>query len=96
VQKLKKRKCLNDVDEESCQAALQKLQKEPDNYDRFGQYVALELRSLKSDFNKARMRSEIRKITACIVDEDLYSIIASTFTSILSSALQTDDTEQQI
>jgi hypothetical protein len=62
VQMFKKRKCLNDVDEELCQAALQKLQKEPDNYDNFGQYVALELRSLKSDFNKVRIRSEIRFI----------------------------------
>lgn len=58
----KKRKCLNDVDEELCQVALQKLQEEPDNYDKFGQYIALQLRSLKSDFNKVRMRSEIKFI----------------------------------
>jgi hypothetical protein len=34
------------VDEELYQAALQKLQKGPDYYDKFGQYVALELRYL--------------------------------------------------
>lgn len=48
---------------------------EVDEYDKFGQYVALELKTLKSDFNKARLKSEIRKIIVQIADEDLYDSI---------------------
>lgn len=37
---------------------------------QFGEYVALELNSLKYDYYKGRLKSEIRKIIAKIVDED--------------------------
>lgn len=52
---------------------MQTLQKEPDEFDIFGQYVALELRTLKSDYSRARLKSEIRKVIVRIADEELYS-----------------------
>ncbi|XP_026301115.1 uncharacterized protein LOC113219252 isoform X2 [Apis mellifera] len=55
---------------------------EVDEYDKFGQYVALELKTLKSDFNKARLKSEIRKIIVQIADEDLYDSINPLSSSI--------------
>ncbi|KOX74746.1 hypothetical protein WN51_14684, partial [Melipona quadrifasciata] len=104
IQLSKKRKHKNnDVDEELYKSALRILQKEPDDYDKFGQYVALELKSLKSDFNKARLKSEIRKIIVRIADEDLYSSFArqtssSTSTPIPSPAFESEGSQslQQI
>lgn len=57
---------------------------EVDEYDKFGQYVALELKTLKSfnNFNKARLKSEIRKIIVQIADEDLYDSINPLSSSI--------------
>ncbi|CAK9811262.1 hypothetical protein ANTPLA_LOCUS6955 [Anthophora plagiata] len=73
MQPPRKRKRENDdVSEQLIKSALETLQKEPDEYDKFGQYVALELKSLKCDFNKARLKSEIRKVIVRIADEDLY------------------------
>ncbi|XP_032673785.1 uncharacterized protein LOC116845338 [Odontomachus brunneus] len=45
--------------------------------DRFGEYVALELRGLRSDMNKRRLKSEIRKAICRIVDFDEANILAS-------------------
>ncbi|KOC68477.1 hypothetical protein WH47_10717 [Habropoda laboriosa] len=68
----KRRRENDDVGDQLIKSALETLQREPDEYDKFGQYVALELKSLKSDFNKARLKSEIRKVIVRIADEDLY------------------------
>lgn len=62
--------------------AFETLVKQPNDYDTFGQYVALELKSLKSDFNRARLKSEIRKIIVQIADEDLYGTTSNTSSSI--------------
>lgn len=44
------------------------LSKLPDENDRFGEYVALELRSLRSEANKRRLKSEIRRAICRIAD----------------------------
>lgn len=41
-----------------------------EDYDIFGRYVALELRSLKSDKNRRKLKSEIRKAIVRIADDD--------------------------
>lgn len=50
--------------------SLRVIPKVPDEDDRFGEYVALELRSLRSDTNKRRLKSEIRKAICSIADFD--------------------------
>ncbi|XP_043508723.1 uncharacterized protein LOC122528070 [Frieseomelitta varia] len=87
IQSKKRKHKNNDVDEELYKSALRTLQKEPDDYDKFGQYVALELKSLKSDFNKARLKSEIRKIIVRIADEDLYSSFSNQTSSSISTPI---------
>lgn len=56
--------------------SLQIIPKARDEDDRFGEYVALELRSLRSDVNKRRLKSEIRKAICRIVDFDDADIVA--------------------
>ncbi|XP_055905120.1 uncharacterized protein LOC129940710 [Eupeodes corollae] len=67
--KQKKRRAESD-DEDSLKAALKILKREPDEHDIFGEYVAQELRSLKFDFNKRKLKSEIRKAIVHIADDD--------------------------
>ncbi|XP_055915159.1 uncharacterized protein LOC129948232 [Eupeodes corollae] len=67
--KQKKRRAEAD-DEDSLKAALKILKREPDEHDIFGEYVAQELRSLKFDFNKRKLKSEIRKAIVRIADDD--------------------------
>lgn len=55
VSKSGKRKREND-DDIAIKAALKVLTKEPDEYDRFGEYVALELRTLQSDFVRKKTK----------------------------------------
>ncbi|CAH0402536.1 unnamed protein product [Chilo suppressalis] len=50
--------------------ALEIMQKEPDENDRFGEYVIMELKSLRFDSNRRRLKSEIRRAIARIADED--------------------------
>ncbi|KAK9745091.1 Alcohol dehydrogenase transcription factor Myb/SANT-like [Popillia japonica] len=62
-------------------------QKEPDVDDQFGQYVAMELKGLRSAYNKQKLKSEIRKIVTRIIDEDdmyYYASSSSTPTPIPS------------
>ncbi|KAG8240216.1 hypothetical protein J437_LFUL004676 [Ladona fulva] len=66
----KKRKKPPAEEEELFKCALKALKRQQDDCDIFGEYVASELRSLKSDFNKRRLKSEIRKAVARIADED--------------------------
>lgn len=80
----KKRK-RDDDNDELFKSALQTLQKESDEFDLFGQYVALELRTLKSDFNRARLKSEIRKVIVRIADDDLYNTITTSSSPLLVS-----------
>lgn len=74
----RKRKREDDFDEKLYSSVLKFFLKEPDDFDKFGQYVALELKSLKSDFNKAKLKSEIRKVIVRIADEDMYNNVSST------------------
>mgnify|MGYP000704616899 CR=1 FL=1 len=69
VSKSGKRKREND-DDIAIKAALKVLTKEPDEYDRFGEYVALELRTLQSDFVRKKLKNEIRKAIVRAADED--------------------------
>ncbi|XP_029043490.1 uncharacterized protein LOC114876321 [Osmia bicornis bicornis] len=79
----KKRKNEDDnIRDQLFKFAFETIVKQPDDYDKFGQYVALELKALKSDFNKARLKSEIRKIIARVADEDLYGTTSNTSSSI--------------
>lgn len=41
-----------------------------DEHDQFGEYVALELRSLKTELSRRRLKSEIRKAIVRIADEE--------------------------
>ena len=67
--KHKQRKVKNESDK-LFQEAVQIMMKPKDEYDRFGEYVASELKSLKFDINRGRLKSEIRKSIAKIADED--------------------------
>lgn len=59
----------NNYDEEP-RHSLRVLPNVPDEDDRFGEYVALELRSLRSETSKRRLKSEIRKAICRIADLD--------------------------
>lgn len=59
-----------DTDDKLFKSALATLQRPLDDDDRFGQYVAMELRSLRTDFYKRRLKSEIRKSVVRINDEE--------------------------
>ncbi|XP_053979989.1 uncharacterized protein LOC128877055 [Hylaeus volcanicus] len=65
------------VAEEDFKDSAQILSKEPDDYDTFGEYVAMELRSLRSDENKRRLKAEIRRAICRIADLDDATIYAS-------------------
>ncbi|KAF5300716.1 hypothetical protein FQR65_LT19322 [Abscondita terminalis] len=81
----KKRK--RDDDNALFESALQTLQKEPDEFDLFGQYVALELRTLRSELNRAMLKSEIRKVIVRITDEELYNTISTSSTPSVSTPM---------
>lgn len=69
----------NGYDEEP-RHSFRTLPKVPDEDDRFGEYVALELRSLRSEANKRRLKSEIRRAICHIADledADFFSPSAS-------------------
>lgn len=89
----RKRKREDDFDDKLYSSALKFLLKEPDDYDKFGQYVALELRSLKSDFNRAKLKSEIRKVIVRIADEDMYNNFSSTSSTSTPMASPTVQSE---
>lgn len=81
MQVQKKCKRENDIEEQLYQSALKTLQQGSDEYDKFGEYVALELKSLRSDYNKARLKHEIRKAIVRIAEEDLYGSYSTSSTS---------------
>lgn len=56
------------------------MQKEPDENDRFGEYVAMELKSLQFESNRRRLKSEIRRAVTRIADEDDASYSSSVST----------------
>lgn len=71
-QRKKKKPSANDdiLNDQLFKSALETLQKPMDEDDKFGQYVAMELRGLRSDFFKRRLKSEIRKAVIRIVEEE--------------------------
>ncbi|XP_043262214.1 uncharacterized protein LOC122403010 isoform X1 [Colletes gigas] len=73
----KGKKRTKSIDEENYKDAVQILSKEPDDYDTFGEYVAMELRSLRSNENKRRLKAEIRRAICRIADIDDASIYTS-------------------
>lgn len=68
--KRKQRKVKNDESDKLFQDAVQIMKEPNDEHDRFGEYVAYELKSLRFDINRGRLKSEIRKSIAKIADED--------------------------
>lgn len=58
-----------------------------DEEDKFGQYVAMELRGLRSDFFKRKLKTEIRKAVIRIVEEEeiQYTSSASNVTTPMPS-----------
>ena len=56
---------------------METLQKPLDEEDKFGQYVAMELRGLRSDFFKRKLKNEIRKAVISIVEEEEMEYISS-------------------
>lgn len=62
---------LLDIDnEEESKRSRISLPKIPNEDDRFGEWVALELRSLRSEVNKRKLKSEIRRAICRIADLD--------------------------
>lgn len=67
----KKRRKITEADHDNLfREAVEIMRKPKDEFDRFGEYVALELRSLRSDYYRSRLKSEIRKVIMLIADED--------------------------
>ncbi|XP_067001849.1 uncharacterized protein [Anabrus simplex] len=69
----------DDDEEDFINSALAFIKKLPDENDSFGEYVAMELKSLKTDFNRRRLKSEIRKAISKIADEELYGTSSESF-----------------
>ncbi|GLV33843.1 hypothetical protein CBL_21240, partial [Carabus blaptoides fortunei] len=85
-----KRKYASDDDNSKIlKRALYIMQKDPDENDHFGEYVAMELKSLRFESNKRRLKSEIRRAISRIADEDdsNYSSSISTVPSPYPSPL---------
>lgn len=54
----KKRSC---IENEAIEKAMTELYQQSDEYDIFGEYVASELRSLQSDYNRRKLKRIIQK-----------------------------------
>ncbi|XP_014598775.1 PREDICTED: uncharacterized protein LOC106784130 [Polistes canadensis] len=50
----------------------------PNEFEQFGQYVSLELKCLKFEENKEKLKNEIRKIIVRIAEEDTNSLLKDT------------------
>ncbi|GLV40953.1 hypothetical protein CBL_08527 [Carabus blaptoides fortunei] len=88
--KLSKRKCASDDDNSKIfKRVLDIMQKDADENDRFGEYVAMELKNLQFESNRRRLTSEIRRAISRIADEDdnNYSSSVSTVPSPYPSPL---------
>lgn len=70
-------KSLDIVNEEESKRSQISLSRATNEDDRFCEWVALELRSLRSEINKRKLKSEIRKAICRIADLDDASIFAS-------------------
>lgn len=66
-----------DINEEESIRSQISLSRVTNEDDRFCEWVALELRSLRSEINKRKLKSEIRKAICRIADLDDASIFAS-------------------
>ena len=60
----------DDEDDKLFRQALATLQNAPDADDNFGAYVAMELKGLRSDFYKRKLKREIRRAVICAIDEE--------------------------
>ena len=65
------------------------------DYDRFGEYVAMELRNLKSDYFRGQLRSIIRKAIAEYADLDERTYWSSVPSSSNSSAVPSTSTSSK-
>lgn len=73
IQQIKKKssnKRQSQDDDNILKEAIEIMKKPKDDFDRFGEYVALELKTLKSDYYRGLLKSEIRKSIANISDMD--------------------------
>ncbi|GLG98467.1 Uncharacterized protein GBIM_05116 [Gryllus bimaculatus] len=57
-------------DEESLPEEKVVVKRRKDDFELFGEYVALELRSLRSDYYRRKLKSEIRRAIVRIADEE--------------------------
>lgn len=79
-----KRQSQTHDDDDILKEAIGIMKKPKTDFDRFGDYVALELKSLKSDYYRGLLKSEIRKSIANISETDernYWSTYSSTNTS---------------
>lgn len=82
----KRKKKDNTTDDPLLTSAIEILQKQPDDNDIFGQYVATELRSLRTDANKRRLKSAIRRSIDQIADgDDMYAASSSSVSTPMPS-----------
>lgn len=82
----------HDDDDIYLKEAIEIMKKPKTDFDRFGDYVALELKSLKSDYYRGLLKSEIRKSIATITEMDErshWSTYSSTNTSSCSTPMPT-------
>ncbi|XP_015181218.1 PREDICTED: uncharacterized protein LOC107068899 [Polistes dominula] len=47
----------------------------PNEFEQFGQYITLELKCLKSEENKEKLKNEIRKIILRIAEDEIHNLI---------------------
>jgi len=87
-----KRQSQNHDDDDILKEAIEIMKKPKTDFDRFGDYVDLELKSLKSDYYRGLLKSEIRKSIATITEMDErchWSTYSSTNTSSCSTSMPT-------
>lgn len=73
-------------DDNILKEAIEIMKKPKDDFDRFGEYVALELKNFKSDYYRGQLKSVIRKAIAHFSDMDERSYWSSVPSSLNANA----------
>jgi hypothetical protein len=73
----KQKSCMTSTEEECLAQALNVIRRVPDDHDTFGEYVAMELRSLRYDKSRREMRKAIRQVIARIADAEDFNSVAT-------------------
>lgn len=88
-----KRQSQTQDDDSILKEAIEIMKKPKDDFDRFGEYVALELKTLKSDYYRGLLKSEIRKAITNISDMDERSHWSSVMPSTSSTNTSSSSTQ---